>query len=615
MVSVIVWQGYSIRLNHVKIIALAYPSGALADEWLRQAREEATMARLWQNLPAMRNLFFLPDDSSQPLTRWDIIRLKNWMLLGIYLANLVAYVLMSNLIFRGGPLPSAEAMQLVSPFGNIFRGLFFGLGIVVFALIYEKPIRRRLDDLYHNRLTSHETVETARRRLLNEPFFMMALNLCLWLLAAFFFAYLFKRIGEPRPVVLRIFLISLNTGLITAVIAFLVLEHVSQGHVARFFFPEGGLYNTAKTIRIRVVTRFLALLFACNIIPFLSFIQLSYLSEPGLQDAGAVLEGMRAAIITNSIFFVVVGLFVTQFAIANFAVPLKEIIQALKDIRKGNFDRKVIVRSNDEIGYTGDVINELATGLKEREVMRHSLFLAREVQQNLLPDTDPKIEGLDIAGNSIYCDETGGDYYDFIFSEADEDAKIAVAIGDVSGHGISSALLMAAVRSSLRQRSFLPGSAAEIISDVNRQLVNDVADAGQFVTMFYLLIDPKNKHLQYVRAGHDPAIFYDPNTDTFEELDGEGIALGVNKNWKAKAYTKTALENGQIIFLSTDGIREACNPQGEMFGREPIFDIIRNNSSLSANDILDAITTSLSKFQQGAKIEDDITLVVIKITD
>jgi sigma-B regulation protein RsbU (phosphoserine phosphatase) len=385
--------------------------------------------------------------------------------------------------------------------------------------------------------------------------------------------------------------------------------------MSRFFFSEGGLYNTSKTLRIRIVIRFFALLFACNIIPLLSFIQLSYLSEPGTQDTGAVLHGLRAAILTNSIFFIIVGFSLTQFVIANFAVPLKEIIQALKDIRRGNFDRKIIVRSNDEIGYTGDVINEMATELKERERMRQSLFLAREVQQNLLPAANPQIEGLDIAGSSIYCDETGGDYYDFIISDANEDAQIGIAIGDVSGHGISSALLMAAVRSSLRQRSFLPGSAASIISDVNRQLVNDMEDSGQFVTMFYLIIDPIKKHLQYVRAGHDPAIYYDPNTDAFEELGGTGMALGVDKNWNVKAYTKTALKNGQIIFLSTDGIWEARNLQGEMFGKEPIYDIIRNNSSLSANEILNAMTESLKSFQKGAKIEDDITLVIIKITE
>jgi sigma-B regulation protein RsbU (phosphoserine phosphatase) len=221
---------------------------------------------------------------------------------------------------------------------------------------------------------------------------------------------------------------------------------------------------------------------------------------------------------------------------------------------------------------------------------------------------------LDIAGSSIYCDETGGDYYDFITSDANEDAKVTIAIGDVSGHGISSALLMAAVRSSLRQRSSLPGSAADIISGVNRQLVRDVEDSGQFVTVFYLTVDPKNKHLQYVRAGHDPAIFYDPDTDAFEELGGTGMALGVDKNWNVKAYTKTALKNGQIIFLSTDGIWEARNLEGEMFGKKPIYDIIRNHSSLNANEILNAMLESLNSFQKGAKIEDDITLVIIKIT-
>ena len=82
-----------------------------------------------------------------------------------------------------------------------------------------------------------------------------------------------------------------------------------------------------------------------------------------------------------------------------------------------------------------------------------------------------------------------------------------------------------------------------------------------------------------------------------------------------KAYTKTALHKGQIIFLSTDGIWESCNPKREMFGKQPIYDLIRKNSSLSANKILKAILESLKHFQQGAKIEDDITLVVIKIKD
>jgi serine phosphatase RsbU (regulator of sigma subunit) len=249
----------------------------------------------------------------------------------------------------------------------------------------------------------------------------------------------------------------------------------------------------------------------------------------------------------------------------------------------------------------------------EHDMIKQSLDLAREVQQNLLPHKNPQMERLDIAGRSIYCDETGGDYYDFIISDPGENGQLAIAIGDVSGHGISSALLMATVRSSLRQRLSQPGGADGIISDVNRQLAQDVEDSGQFMTLFYLMIDPTKKHLQWVRAGHDPAIFYDPGTDTFEELGGSGVALGVMEDSVFKAYTKTALRKGQIIFLSTDGIWESLNPKREMFGKKPIYDLIRKNSSLNANEILNAMLESLKHFQQGAKIEDDITLVVIKI--
>ena len=251
----------------------------------------------------------------------------------------------------------------------------------------------------------------------------------------------------------------------------------------------------------------------------------------------------------------------------------------------------------------------------EHDKIKQSLDFAREVQQNLLPHKDPQLERLDIAGRSIYCDETGGDYYDFIASGRGEKGQLAIAIGDVSGHGIPSALLMATVRSSLRQRLSQPGSADTIIADVNRQLAQDVEDSGLFMTLFYLMIDPIKKQIQWVRAGHDPAIFYDPATDTFEELGGSGVALGVMEDSIFKENTKTALRKGQIIFLSTDGIWESRNPKREMFGKEPIYDIIRKHSGSSAKDILSATLESLRRFQNDAKVEDDITLVVIKIKE
>ena len=254
----------------------------------------------------------------------------------------------------------------------------------------------------------------------------------------------------------------------------------------------------------------------------------------------------------------------------------------------------------------------MTDGLIERERMQQSLNLAREVQQNLLPKRNLYVNGFDIAGKSIYCEETGGDYYDFISIEDDEH-KIGVAIGDVAGHGISSALLMATVRSSLRQRASMPDSIANIISDVNRQLVQDVEDSGQFMTMFFLALNTESKQLEWVRAGHDPGIVYDPGSDSFNELSGSGIALGVDGGWIYEDNKKTDLSKGQIIFLSTDGVWEVRNNKGEMLGKEPILSLIRQNASSDATHIIDSIFDTLDKFIGGVKIDDDITSVVIKM--
>jgi sigma-B regulation protein RsbU (phosphoserine phosphatase) len=271
------------------------------------------------------------------------------------------------------------------------------------------------------------------------------------------------------------------------------------------------------------------------------------------------------------------------------------------------------VVSNDEIGYTGDVINEMTEGLKERDLMKRSLELAMEVQQNLLPKENPRIKGLDIAGKSIYCDETGGDYYDFIKLDGGRPANIAIVVGDVSGHGIPSALLMATARAFIRQRAYLPGGLSQIISDVNRQIVGDVEDSGQFMTLFYMTVDQDNRCLEWVRAGHDPGIFYDPEKDLFEDLDGPGLALGINSEWNYVTNRKEGLKEGQVIVLGTDGIWEAQNLDGKMFGKEAICRLVRENTDAEADALLDVIIDCLDYFRDGFKLQDDVTLIVVKI--
>ena len=126
-------------------------------------------------------------------------------------------------------------------------------------------------------------------------------------------------------------------------------------------------------------------------------------------------------------------------------------------------------------------------------------------------------------------------------------------------------------------------------------------------------MNTETKQLEWVRAGHDPAIIYDPASDSFNELSGSGIALGVDGGWIYEDNKKTDLSKGQIIFLSTDGVWEVRNKKGEMLGKEPILNLIRQNASSDATQILDAVFTALDKFNDGVKIDDDITSVVIKM--
>jgi sigma-B regulation protein RsbU (phosphoserine phosphatase) len=252
---------------------------------------------------------------------------------------------------------------------------------------------------------------------------------------------------------------------------------------------------------------------------------------------------------------------------------------------------------------------------KEHQRVRQSLSLAMEVQQNLLPKANPKIDGLDITGKSIYCDETGGDYFDFLEIGTPEEGKIGVVVGDVSDHGIPSALLMVTARALIRQRCADFGQIDRVVSDVNRQLAADVKDSGRFMTLFYTEIERSHNRIRWVNAGHEPAMIYDPATDTFSELNGDNnLALGVFEDTEFKeAHRQIAPD--QIIVIATDGLWETRNLTGEMFSKDRIHKIIRQNASDSANEIQNSILESLRRFRNGAKLEDDMTLVVIKITN
>jgi sigma-B regulation protein RsbU (phosphoserine phosphatase) len=243
---------------------------------------------------------------------------------------------------------------------------------------------------------------------------------------------------------------------------------------------------------------------------------------------------------------------------------------------------------------------------------KKALALAGEVQKSLLPHGTLAFPGLDIAGKNISSDEIGGDYFDFLFRRENPTAPFNVAVGDITGHGVDAALLMTTARAFLRMRTSQPGTLSEIVTAMNRHLTEDVFESGRFMTLFYMAIDPGNDDIRWVRAGHDPAIVYDPIQNRFEELKGDGLALGIDESFKYEENHKTGIVDGRIIAIGTDGIWEARNKDDMMFGKERFREIIRNNSNSGAGDILNAVFNQLNEFKQGQKFEDDITLVIIK---
>ena len=254
--------------------------------------------------------------------------------------------------------------------------------------------------------------------------------------------------------------------------------------------------------------------------------------------------------------------------------------------------------------------DRLADYSRSLEEIIAALNLAQEVQQNLLPQRPPRLDSIDVAGRSLYCDETGGDYYDYI--ELPNRSQ-GIVVGDVSGHGVSAALLMASVRGYLRARATLAGSTGDIITAVNRLLSMDTAETGQFMTLFYLVVEPLNNRIIWVRAGHDPGFLYCPHSDQFEELSGAGLALGVDESWNYDDYNRK-VEPGQIVLLTTDGIFEAHNSAGEMFGKARFKEVVRKNAGLEAEGIRKAVFEAVTEYRGDEPQEDDITLVVLKFS-
>ena len=330
------------------------------------------------------------------------------------------------------------------------------------------------------------------------------------------------------------------------------------------------------------------------------------------QNRLSVTEAQRSVAI-EIVFVMAVLLGLVVNLVLSYSKNLKILFEnetaVLEKVARGDLSQLVPVATRDEFGVIADYTNAMIHGLRHRLSLMTGLKVAKEVQQSLLPKAAPLFSGLDVAGVSQYCEETGGDYFDyFILSQN----RFAAIVADASDHGVGSALYMAMARAFITSHIRETGDPAQMMEQVNVFLVKDSAETGRFITAFLLEIDTDQRFIQWVRAGHDPAFFYDGATGGFEMLTGKGMAMGVDPRAAYHTRNRQGWSAGSILLIGTDGIWETRNTENRFFGKRRLREIIRGHANQNAEAIRDAVIEAVTEFRGPSPLEDDITLVVVK---
>ncbi|MGH7243500.1 MAG: PP2C family protein-serine/threonine phosphatase [Phycisphaerales bacterium] len=261
-------------------------------------------------------------------------------------------------------------------------------------------------------------------------------------------------------------------------------------------------------------------------------------------------------------------------------------------------------------GYVRSALAEAEVAAKLARV-QNDLGIARHIQQGLFPKSPPEVAGYDVAGWSKPADETGGDYYDWLPFEG---GRLALMLGDVTGHGIGPALLMAVCRAYARA-TFPAEEELETAMERLNQLLNDDMDEGRFITFAVALVDPALGTVDVLSAGHGPILlrFNKEGKVAIAEADGTGLPLGIMADETYGKPVHWKLNQGDALLLITDGFFEQMRTKdGEQFGLDRLRDFLMRSAQLSSADLIKNLYSEVVAFAGGAIQGDDMTAVVIR---
>jgi sigma-B regulation protein RsbU (phosphoserine phosphatase) len=294
----------------------------------------------------------------------------------------------------------------------------------------------------------------------------------------------------------------------------------------------------------------------------------------------------------------------------------------LKNYRKDGtpfWNELFISPVRDEQGHLTHYIGTQTdvTALRQMEEERHEMEIARQIQLSLLPRIPLQLNGALVAGYCRPAVHVGGDYFDY-FKTGD---TVDIVIADVSGHSVGAAMIMAETRSTLkmethwmlREKAGSAIGAAKTLAILNDLLYEDLNQADSFISMFYIKYDTVTRKLSYADAGHNCPLLWRQSEKACVGLDAEGLILGIKKQVDFEEKT-LFLEPGDRVLLYTDGITEAENKAGEFFGIPRLRELFAAQAQASPQAIIKAIVNELEGFCQSQSFDDDISLVVLKVT-
>jgi serine phosphatase RsbU (regulator of sigma subunit)/anti-sigma regulatory factor (Ser/Thr protein kinase)/transposase len=313
----------------------------------------------------------------------------------------------------------------------------------------------------------------------------------------------------------------------------------------------------------------------------------------------------------------ITGLFFLSRIVIN---PFKKILEGMHAIRTGNFNAKIDVDSQDEFGQLATVFNDMTVRIQEsqksmteQERMRKEMQVAQEIQHTLLPEEFPQIEGYEIGATYRAAKEVGGDYYDFFWVDP---TTLGIVVADVSGKGVPGSMVMTMIRTALRLEARGNKTANDVLGRVNHHMVADMKK-GMFVTMFYIILDSRNRSINFASAGHNPMILYRERTKEIYYLKPKGFPVGFDLPDNVRfednlALQKVDLEKNDMLVIYTDGITEAMNVKREQFGEARLVQVVRENYMLTPAEFVEKLNDAIARFTRGAEQNDDITVVAIK---